>query len=52
MQNSNEEDLKLMLRMQTTETTQQPQMSDLPSYWVSVKALDFQETGVDFFGPF
>ena len=30
----------------------QPQMSDLPSYRFSVKPVAFEETGVDFFGPF
>ena len=30
----------------------QPQMSDLPSYRLSVKPVAFKETGVDFFGPF
>ena len=30
----------------------QSQMSDLPSNRLSVKPVDFNETGVDFFGPF
>ena len=49
IQNSNEENLRQKLRMQTTETTQQLASDVKPSeLQFSVKDVAFKETGVDF----